>query len=96
MSRTQALAADAVTELYSDHHGWLRGWLRKRLGCSETAADLAQDTFMRILRKESNPRPDSPRAYLSAIASELAVSVSSVEKYVARGLTACALALEPR
>jgi len=74
MARTQALAADAVTELYSDHHGWLRGWLRKRLGCSETAADLAQDTFIRILLKESNPRPDAPRAYLSTIARGLMIN----------------------
>ena len=30
--------------LYADHHGWLSGWLRSRVGCSHTAADLAQDT----------------------------------------------------
>ena len=31
--------------LYLEHHGWLLGWLRRRLECSETAADLAHDTL---------------------------------------------------
>jgi len=35
--------------LYQDHHGWLQGWLRKRLGDREHAADVAQDTFLRLL-----------------------------------------------
>ncbi len=26
--------------LYRDHHGWLQGWLRKRLGDREHAADV--------------------------------------------------------
>lgn len=29
--------------LYRDHHGWLQGGLRKRLGDREHAADVAQD-----------------------------------------------------
>lgn len=57
-----------LEELYNNHHGWLRGWLRKHLGCSETAADLAQDTFLRVMQKESTSKPDRPRAYLSTIA----------------------------
>ncbi|WP_269147395.1 sigma factor, partial [Herbaspirillum lusitanum] len=34
---------------YSSHHGWLFGWLRKKLGCTHNAADVAQDTFVRII-----------------------------------------------
>lgn len=34
---------------YRQHHGWLFGWLRKKLGCGHNAADLAQDTFLRVL-----------------------------------------------
>jgi len=34
--------------LYRDHHGWLQGGLRKRLGDREHAADVAQDTFLRL------------------------------------------------
>lgn len=38
-----------VDALYRQHHGWLRGWLRQRLNNSADAADLAQDTFIRVL-----------------------------------------------
>ena len=40
-----------IALLYSDHHGWLVGWLRRRLGNPCDAADLAQDTFVRVLGK---------------------------------------------
>ena len=43
--------------LYRDHHGWLYGWLRRRLGNAADAADLAQDAFLRLLIR---PRP-APR-----------------------------------
>ncbi len=60
--------------LYSDHHDWLVHWLRRRLGCSETAADLAHDTFVRLLCK---PRRldgfQGARAYLNTIAKGLYV-----------------------
>ncbi|MEN0035492.1 MAG: sigma-70 family RNA polymerase sigma factor [Cellvibrio sp.] len=66
----------AITEsLYRDHHSWLRGWLRGRLGCSQQAADLAQDTFLRLM---NNRRPlstigDKPRALLTHIAKGLVI-----------------------
>ncbi|WP_049298462.1 sigma factor, partial [Pseudomonas aeruginosa] len=47
MPPADASLHDAVSHLYQDHHGWLQGWLRRRLGCAENAADLAQDTFAR-------------------------------------------------
>lgn len=43
----------SVETLYSEHHGWLQNWLSRRLGCPSLAADLAQDTFVRLL---SHPR----------------------------------------
>jgi len=41
--------APSLAGLYGDHHGWLVNWLRSRLQCSQQAADLAQDTFLRVL-----------------------------------------------
>ncbi len=42
-------ACSAVQDLYRAHHGWLQSWLSKKLGSSFDAADLAQDTFLRVL-----------------------------------------------
>lgn len=62
-------AAHPVAELYADHHRWLHGWLRRKLGCAHQAADLAQDTFVSLLTKPC--QPDEPRAYLLTIARRL-------------------------
>lgn len=57
-----------MTAMYASHHGWLLGWLRRRLGSAADAADLAHDTFLRVLLQA---RPDirEPRAFLSTVAS---------------------------
>ncbi len=60
-----------ISTLYSDHHGWLQGWLRRKLGNAGDAADLAQDTFLRVLGKREAPDVRAPRAYLSTIARGL-------------------------
>lgn len=58
--------------LYSDHHGWLFGWLRKKMGCTHQAADLAHDAFLQILgRPEALADVREPRAYLTTIARRL-------------------------
>lgn len=62
--------------LYQDHHPWLQSLLRKRLYNREDAADLAQDTFVRLLR---TPMPADeirePRRYLATIARGLAADL---------------------
>ena len=63
-----------VERLYSDHHGWLRDWLRRKLGNAGDAADLAQDTFVRVLgRARDLDEVREPRAWLATIAHGLAV-----------------------
>lgn len=62
----------SLHSLYQAHHGWLHQWLRRRLGCSDTAADLAQDTFLRLLTRDEPLAPlREPRAYLTRIAQGL-------------------------
>lgn len=58
--------------LYQEHHPWLQSLLRKRLSNREDAADLAQDTFVRLLRAPL-PQEDirDPRRYLATIAKGL-------------------------
>ncbi|HZG20826.1 MAG TPA: sigma-70 family RNA polymerase sigma factor [Herbaspirillum sp.] len=66
--------AERFQMLYREHHRWLQQWLRGRVGSSFDAADLAQDTFLRVLGK---PRAlddvREPRAWLSRIAHGLVV-----------------------
>lgn len=64
----------AFTHLYSSHHGWLYQWLWRKLGCRDGAADLAQDTFMRMLTTQSADSLREPRAYLSTVANGLLVN----------------------
>lgn len=62
----------AIESLYCDHHSWLRGWLHRRLGSAEHAADIAHDTFVRLLGSDRVPaRLDEPRAYLTTVAQNL-------------------------
>jgi len=68
-----ALVQHEVQTLYSNHHGWLHAWLRKKLGCSHNAADLAHDTFVRLLSKTEPVAAAEPRAYLATIAHGLVV-----------------------
>ncbi|WP_282364193.1 MULTISPECIES: sigma-70 family RNA polymerase sigma factor [Pseudomonas] len=64
----------AISNLYCEHHGWLFGWLRRKLGCAHNAADLAQDTFARILNaRESVASLREPRAFLSTTARRLII-----------------------
>lgn len=63
-----------IQTLYCDHHGWLSGWLRKKLGNTADAADLAHDTFARILASRNTAVIDQPRAYLTSIARNVLIN----------------------
>lgn len=60
--------------LYQAHHSWLRQWLRSKLGDQHKAADLAHDTFVRILTRPALLRDArEPRALLRTIANHLLI-----------------------
>lgn len=63
-----------VGEMYHDYKPWLYGWLCKKLGSTLDAADLAQDTFAKLLTKTELKQVLEPRAYLTTIAHGLMVS----------------------
>ena len=64
-------SAHPVESLYHDHHSWLTGWLRRRLGCPDSAADLAQDTFIRVLSARDPAVIIEPRAFLTTLAKRV-------------------------
>ncbi|AOA57031.1 sigma-70 family RNA polymerase sigma factor [Acinetobacter larvae] len=60
-----------VEHLYRDHHSWLYGWLKHRLQQDSLAADLAHDTFVKILQHQERYSLEQPRALLTTIAKNL-------------------------
>ncbi|UUW73831.1 sigma-70 family RNA polymerase sigma factor [Pseudomonas oryzihabitans] len=65
----------ALDQLYRDHHGWLSGWLRGRLGNAPDAADIAQDTYLRILGSGRLPVREDSRRYLVQVAKGLVIDL---------------------
>lgn len=68
------VSPDSLASLYREHHGWLRDWLRRRLPCNDLAADLAHDTFLRLLTQAEPATPEKPRAFLTTIAQRVLAS----------------------
>lgn len=97
-------AADPITQLYSQNHGWLLGWLRGKLGNAFEAADVAHDTYVRVMDSGRLPeQAGQSRAYLVRIAKHLVVDIyrrRRLEDAYTEALThlppACAPSVEER
>lgn len=84
-------------ELYAAHHGWLTHWLHGRLRCPQDAADLSQDTFLRlILGEQSLEALRDPRAYLMVIASRLMINRHHRRQVEEEALRQVAILVETR
>ncbi|PCF94267.1 sigma-70 family RNA polymerase sigma factor [Vreelandella nigrificans] len=81
--------------LYHNHHSWLRRWLSAKLGCSHTAADLAHDTYLRILARGTTPAPDQSRRFLTQIAKGLVIDHYRRRRIEAAYLETLSLLPEP-
>ena len=78
VSTAESASRTNIQDLYQDHHGWLQAWLRRRLGSAADAADLAHDTFVRLLGGRRQQRFDSgaqARAYLRTTARNLCINL---------------------
>ena len=64
----------SVHTLYSDHYGWLLAWLHRKLGCPAQAADVTQDTFLRVMLKQDASLLREPRAFLATVANGILVN----------------------
>ncbi|WP_028605454.1 sigma-70 family RNA polymerase sigma factor [Ottowia thiooxydans] len=73
MSTLETASPNSVESLYRNHHGWLQGWLRGKLGSAFDAADLAHDTFLRILLDSNAQAIREPRSYLATVAGRVVV-----------------------
>lgn len=81
--------------MYLAHHGWLQSWLRRKLGNACDAADLAQDTFIRILSARNPVTIDEPRAYLTTVAKGVLINWYRRKALEQAYLEALALLPEP-
>jgi RNA polymerase sigma-70 factor (ECF subfamily) len=71
MMQSNYLEADQIfSDFYEAHQSWLLNWLRRRLTSTDQAADLAQDTFVSIISKQTQEISEisEPRAYLTKVA----------------------------
>ncbi len=62
---------DDVRQFYFEHGEELQRYLTRRLNCAHTAADLTQETFVRLMNGRRTETLENPRAYLYRIASNL-------------------------
>lgn len=67
------LTNDLIFDLYREHRGAIISFLARRVRCPETALDLSQETYLRLLRKEGLPHAGNLTAYLFRTAERLAI-----------------------
>lgn len=73
---TPQLPHQALHTMYHDHHLWLQGWLRRRLGSAFDAADLTHDTYERLICSQRTPgHPSESRSWLMRIAKGLVIDL---------------------
>ncbi|MBF9266343.1 sigma-70 family RNA polymerase sigma factor [Acidovorax cattleyae] len=70
----QPSAAAAVETIYRSHHGWLLGWFQRRLGNASQSADLAHDTFLRLMASRDVMALREPQASLRTLAHGVVVN----------------------
>lgn len=72
MSDTALPTEQTLHDLYRDHRGWLESWLSRRMENGCDAADLSQDTFLRLLASSQRIADlQEPRAYLLTVGKRL-------------------------
>lgn len=83
-AKDRSLLLDAL----AIHYAELVRHLVRRLGSASSAADVAQDMFLRLRQLPEGTRPRSPRAYLFRVADNLAIDRLRAEASRARYLVA--------
>lgn len=71
-----------LQRLFQDYAREINRFLRRRGHNAETAADLTQDTFVRVMTATQQANHGNPRAYLHQIARNLSVDLYRREKTV--------------
>lgn len=75
------------TSLFQQYYGELLRFLTAKLGCREQAADVVQDTFVRVRRLKDLAGVAQPRAFLYKTAVNLSVDLFRRQRIRAERMT---------
>lgn len=99
VSAKEQTAPHSVEILYVENQRWLQGWLRRKLGgADDAAADLAHDTFVRVLAAQRAGTLGvlrEARAYLTTVAQRLLINQARRQALERAWLETLALLPEP-
>ncbi|WP_434151354.1 RNA polymerase sigma factor [Methylocaldum gracile subsp. desertum] len=68
-----SLTHDQIFRLFRDYREPIVAFLMRRVQCPETALDLSQETYLRLVRKETLAHAENLPAYLFRTAERLAI-----------------------
>jgi len=71
---TLTLSHNQITKLFQDHSEALTQFLVYRIRCPETAQDLCQETYLRLLRDNAVMHDDNLSGFLFLVADRLAIN----------------------
>lgn len=71
-----------VQQLFRRYNGDLKRYLRRRGASAETAADLTQETFLRLLTASPLGPVDNVQAYLFRMANNLSIDLARRQRLV--------------
>ncbi|MGZ4979749.1 MAG: RNA polymerase sigma factor [Methylobacter sp.] len=63
----------SAAELIQEHREELQGYLIRQTRCPETASDILQDAFLRLIHAAPKSNLKNPRAFLYKIVGNLAI-----------------------
>ena len=75
VSTAELALQQQVSSLYTDHHHWLRGLLRRKLGNAFDAADLAYDVYLHLMKTGRMPPAGESRRHLTQIANGMVIDL---------------------
>ena len=67
------MADTALIETYERHRGQLISFVRAKVGCAAAAADIVQDTYLRLAQRNGSAPVANPRAFVYQVARNLAL-----------------------
>ncbi|WP_343576016.1 sigma-70 family RNA polymerase sigma factor [Pseudomonas sp.] len=67
------IASSSLLQSFQAHYADLMRFLARRLGDNQRAADVAQDTWLRLADQPAEAEVQDPRAYLFRVAGNIAI-----------------------